>query len=451
MSEKIKILYIDDDQANLRAFHRIYRNHYEIQITTSAQAGLKLIQHNHFHILLVDQRMPDMTGVEFFTKLPEDIYSIKILITAYTDINDLIDAINEGNIYKYIHKPYQKESIMKVIKEAYTVYCYRKNQRDDFYKYKEVFTNSSDPIFLVSKSGEIIDANSPFLKLLSTSRNQVINKLYTDIFEKNVLQPKLIARLKSGEQLENIEIKLQTDDNKSVECLISLKQINIDLNKVIGYQVSVRNISNYKEVTRSLLRNIIVKQEQEHEQISYTLHENTAQNLSAIKLYINILSAGNKSEESKEMLTSTKEAIDNTIHELRNMCFKLMPRSLLLDTKGTFESLCEKIKTTHLIDCHLIIDGELSTLNKHLTIIIFKKTKETLNYLKKTEEIKLTIKVAKEHLMLELEGKKIALSELEVNHLHAEIDSYQGNLVITNLEKKRIRYCMSFPLEISIN
>ncbi len=228
MSEKIKILYIDDDQANLRAFHRIYRNHYEIQITTSAQAGLKLIQHNHFHILLVDQRMPDMTGVEFFTKLPEDIYSIKILITAYTDINDLIDAINEGNIYKYIHKPYQKESIMKVIKEAYTVYCFRKNQRDDFYKYKEVFTNSSDPIFLVSKSGEIIDANSPFLKLLSTSRNQVINKLYTDIFEKNVLQPKLIARLKSGEQLENIEIKLQTDDNKSVECLISLKQINID-------------------------------------------------------------------------------------------------------------------------------------------------------------------------------------------------------------------------------
>jgi PAS domain S-box-containing protein len=446
MSEKIKILYIDDDEANLRAFHRVYRNHYEIQSATSAQAGLELIQHDHFHILLVDQRMPNMTGVEFFTKLPKEIYSIKILITGYTDINDLIGAINKGHIYKYIHKPYKKEPLMKVLNEAYHVYCYRKNQRDDFYKYKEVFTNSSDPIFLVSQSGKIIDVNSPFLKLLSTSRNQIINKLYTDIFEKNDLNPKLIVRLRSGEKLENIEVNLQVDEKKSVECLISLKQINVDSNKLIGYQILVRNISDYKALTRTLLRNIIRKQEKEKEQISYTLHENTAQNLSAIKLYMNILSTGNG---SKEMTTSTKETIDNTIKELRDMCFKLMPRSLFLDTKGTFTSLCEKIKETHHIDCHLIIEGELSTLNKDLTIILFKKTKETLTHIKKTDNIKVIIKVTDQHLTLEIEGKKIELSPLEINSLYTEIDSYQGNITINNLEKNLIRYSMSFPIVIA--
>ena len=445
MTEKIKILYIDDDQANLRAFNRIYRNYYDIQIATSAQIGLRLIQHDHFHILLVDQRMPNMTGVEFFAQLPKELYSIKILITGYTDVNDLIEAINKGHIYKYIHKPYKKESIMEVLNEAYHVYCFRKSQEDDFYKYKEVFTNSSDPIFLMNKSGEIIDVNSPFLKLFSTSRDQIINKLYTDIFEKNILQPKFIARLRDGKDLENIEIKIKVNNNQSVECLISLKQINIDSNKVIGYQVSIRNISSYKAETRSLLRNIIKKQEKEKEQISYLIHENTTQNLSAIKLYINIISTGNK---SKEMLSTTQEAIDNSIKELRELCFKLMPRSLFIDTEGAFTSLCEKIKKTYLINCLLIIDGELSTLNKDLITIIYKKTKETLDFLKKTEDIKVTIKVTDQHLRLDLEGKKIALSDIETNGFQSEIDSYQGALSIDNLEKNRIRYSMSFPIVI---
>jgi two-component system sensor histidine kinase/response regulator len=447
MKKTINILYIDDETANLRAFARTYSKYYDIQIAESAKEGLELIQHNNFHILLVDQKMPNITGVEFFSQLPKNQYAIKILLTAHTDFNDLIEAINKGQIFKYMNKPYKKEAIMKIITEAYNLYCFRKMHREDYHKYKAIFNNSYEPIFLLSKSGKIADLNASFSTLISASKEQIINKTYTDVFgKKNIIHTKLIGKLMNGEDLENIVVNFEVDNNKFIECLISLKQVNIDENSTIGYQVSIRNISDYKSMARALLRNLIAKQEKEKEQISFALHENTAQNLSAISLYMNILSSGDQSEEFQEMLNSSKEAINNTIKELRNMCFSLMPRSLLLDPESTLFNLCEKVKQKHPIECQLVIVGDLSILNEDLIIILFKKTQETLNHLNKTEDIAISIQLDRHNLNLEIEGGKIKINQLEVDNLYTEIDSYNGKIAINLLQNKRIQYWMSFPI-----
>ncbi|MFT5859619.1 MAG: response regulator RpfG family c-di-GMP phosphodiesterase [Flavobacteriaceae bacterium] len=125
-SEKIQVLYVDDERHNLTSFKATYRKEFKIHIAESAQEGLKLMAENSIQIVLSDQRMPEMTGVEFFAQLKVDYPdSIRILITGYSDIQAIIDAINEGQVYRYIAKPWDAQDLLLVIRQAHEIYSLR--------------------------------------------------------------------------------------------------------------------------------------------------------------------------------------------------------------------------------------------------------------------------------------------------------------------------------------
>lgn len=118
--EKLKVLYIDDEQNNLNGFKATFRFDYTILIAdTTAKAKDYLRDHKDIKIILCDQRMPDQTGVQFFEEIrfqyPEPI---RMLITGYTDIESVIDAINRGNIFRYIKKPWTDTDVQSAIEEG---------------------------------------------------------------------------------------------------------------------------------------------------------------------------------------------------------------------------------------------------------------------------------------------------------------------------------------------
>jgi len=123
----INILYIDDEPHNLIAFKATFRRTYNVFTCENAEDGFKILQANDIHVILSDQRMPKMTGIEFFAsilnKYPDPI---RILITGYTDINAVIDAINLGQVYKYLTKPWNENDVRNFIEKAYEVYHLRK-------------------------------------------------------------------------------------------------------------------------------------------------------------------------------------------------------------------------------------------------------------------------------------------------------------------------------------
>jgi len=146
----INVLYIDDEQHNLTAFKASFRRNFNVFIADSAARGLEIIQENDIHVILSDQRMPNMTGIELFEKLitinPEPI---RILITGYADINAVIDAINKGQVYKYLTKPWIESDIVNFVLKAFEVVILRRE--------KQKLTD------------ELIDANSK-LELLARGR-----------------------------------------------------------------------------------------------------------------------------------------------------------------------------------------------------------------------------------------------------------------------------------------
>ena len=101
MENKFTILYVDDEESNLNIFKNTFRRDYNILVALSATDGLEILKKEHVDLILTDQRMPEMDGVEFL-KQALSIYPDlnRILITAYSDFDALRNAINEAQIFQ---------------------------------------------------------------------------------------------------------------------------------------------------------------------------------------------------------------------------------------------------------------------------------------------------------------------------------------------------------------
>jgi response regulator RpfG family c-di-GMP phosphodiesterase len=121
--EKIKVLYIDDEINNLTAFKASFRRIFEVHLAENADEGLKILNENQIEIILSDQKMPGKTGVDFFEEIKQSHPDpMRILITAYSDIESIIDAINKGSVYRYIAKPWNNYELQLTIENAYQIY-----------------------------------------------------------------------------------------------------------------------------------------------------------------------------------------------------------------------------------------------------------------------------------------------------------------------------------------
>jgi len=124
MSEKLKVLYIDDEPDNLIGFKATFRTQYRILLAGNmVQATEHLEKNPDIRVICCDQRMPGKTGVEFFEEIRTLFpLPIRILITAYADIEAVISAINRGNVFRYIRKPWIEQDIVSAIEEGNKFY-----------------------------------------------------------------------------------------------------------------------------------------------------------------------------------------------------------------------------------------------------------------------------------------------------------------------------------------
>ena len=129
--EKISILYVDDEVNNLNSFKAAFRRDFNVLLATSGQEGLDILENNVIHVIITDQRMPGMTGVDFLIEvLKKYTDPIRILLTGYTDINAVIDAVNKGHIYYYLNKPWDEQQLKIIIKNAYEIFKLREENKN---------------------------------------------------------------------------------------------------------------------------------------------------------------------------------------------------------------------------------------------------------------------------------------------------------------------------------
>jgi DNA-binding NtrC family response regulator len=129
------VLYVDDEINNLNSFKAAFRRDFDIYVAQSARDGRRILDTNEIGVIITDQRMPGMTGIEFLesilTVYPD---TIRILLTGFSDMNAVMDAINRGQVYKYLVKPWQNEELKLYIQNALEIYHLRKENKELAYK-----------------------------------------------------------------------------------------------------------------------------------------------------------------------------------------------------------------------------------------------------------------------------------------------------------------------------
>ena len=119
MKPRHSILVVDDEPDVVRSVKDLLRLDYKVFTATSPDEGMKILQENAIDVIMTDQRMPEMTGVEFL-KRARDPHpdATRLLFTGYADISAVIAAINQGNVYRYIAKPWDPDELQTIIREA---------------------------------------------------------------------------------------------------------------------------------------------------------------------------------------------------------------------------------------------------------------------------------------------------------------------------------------------
>ena len=114
-----KILIVDDEPANLRVLERLFRDHYEVLVANSGSEALELLLQYDVALLITDQRMPAMTGIELLKQtVAVRPRMVRLILTGYTDIEALVEAINCGHVYRYVTKPWNNDELLLTVKRA---------------------------------------------------------------------------------------------------------------------------------------------------------------------------------------------------------------------------------------------------------------------------------------------------------------------------------------------
>jgi len=116
---RYKILIVDDEAANLNTLERLFRKDHDVLTAGSGSEALALLEHHDVALLISDQRMPEMNGLELMERTTAlRPHMVRILLTGYTDVSSLIDAINSGRVYKYVTKPWSNDDLVMTVMRA---------------------------------------------------------------------------------------------------------------------------------------------------------------------------------------------------------------------------------------------------------------------------------------------------------------------------------------------
>jgi PAS domain S-box-containing protein len=202
--KKYTILLVDDELANLEALTRLLEEEYNIIKAKDGFEALDILKNESYsskvNLIISDQRMPGMTGVEFLKQTISIIpNAIRIILTGFMDVKDIIDSINEGHIYKFLLKPLEAAELLISVKRALEAYeleikniklIEQLKQTNENLKKSEVylstiFNSVSDAILIHDANGNIIKVNDTANRLYGYSNDELLGMNIKNIISEN--------------------------------------------------------------------------------------------------------------------------------------------------------------------------------------------------------------------------------------------------------------------------
>jgi DNA-binding NtrC family response regulator len=189
------ILYVDDENSNLIVFKKAFESDFLVKTCASAQEALEILKTEHFPLIISDQRMPGMTGIELCEKLVTvSPQSVRMILTAYTETQMLLDAINKGHVHDYIVKPWKKSDLKPVFDRAFENYKQRSMKLRELEERSRQTENLQEEIKNVFDTGMMVGASSGLKNIMTMVQKAAPTDSTIMIYGETGTGKELIAR-----------------------------------------------------------------------------------------------------------------------------------------------------------------------------------------------------------------------------------------------------------------
>ena len=119
MSDKATLLFVDDEERVLRSLEVLFKQRFRVLSTTDGAQAVEIVRRERVHVIVSDQRMPIMTGVEVLRRVREaSPNTMRLLLTGYSDLEAIVNSVNEGEIFRYLTKPWSAKEILGTVTQA---------------------------------------------------------------------------------------------------------------------------------------------------------------------------------------------------------------------------------------------------------------------------------------------------------------------------------------------
>lgn len=225
LKDVFNVLYVDDEENNLNSFRAALRRNYNIYTALSGEEGIDILSKTDIHVIVTDQRMPHMTGVQFLQHIPDAQDNVKIILTGFSDMESIIEAINTGKVYRYITKPWDKDELKITIDNAIETVMLRRDNKHLIQELQEYNEQLEEKVRLrtqeIEKQKQIIEtakaqSDSLLLNILPAEIADELKQFGKSYARKHEQVSVLFADIKGftfiAEQLTPVKLVTQLDE-----------------------------------------------------------------------------------------------------------------------------------------------------------------------------------------------------------------------------------------------
>jgi PAS domain S-box-containing protein len=466
------ILYIDDEKENLESFRIALWMNYDISTASNTKEARKILNEKEIKLVITDQRMPEETGLDFvsgvYNDFPDVIYMV---LTGYTDVSVVIDAINYGNIYRFMTKPWDLQEMKQSIENGLETYHLRKKNtglleelrlkneelRKSEYKFRNIFNSSLDSICIINNKGEVLEVNAITCTTSGYSRKELKKKIFVDVFPKNQHEKinKWLKKLfRKGEVFFESSYSNYLGDTISLD--IIAKEIDYLGDK--AYLIVARDISEKKELQQKIIKTTINSEERERTRIAQELHDGIGPLLSSIKLYTETYFNSEDVNFKNNLENQILDSIDDTIDHVSAISNNLSPHILKnFGLKTAIQKFCDKIqKSTEITIFRKVDIGD--RLTEEIEVTFYRVVIELVNNtIKHANASEIGIELSKNGNTIALyyfdNGIGYKLDELlkkskgmGLFNIKSRIESLNGELSFNSVPQKKTQLMINVPL-----
>jgi response regulator RpfG family c-di-GMP phosphodiesterase/tRNA A-37 threonylcarbamoyl transferase component Bud32 len=250
--KKAKLLFVDDEERILNALRSVFRNQYNVFTASSGPEAMEFLKRFRPHVVISDQRMPEMTGVEFLRQVKDFApQTVRILLTGYSDLASIVGSINDGEVFRFISKPWDNAEIQKTIGEAAAIAL-------------ELADMATAPVIVPDKLGSgilVLNPDQAVFRAVNELMGSVCPVLHAPDMDRAlaILGEKeiavIIADIRSGDQKSVATFKLLKQDHPEILAILTTEASDSEL---------VIELINQAQVFRFLSKPLNLKLLQQH-------------------------------------------------------------------------------------------------------------------------------------------------------------------------------------------